>query len=76
MLEAEQTCLQATRLFALAIKACEDGDCDSAYELTKLASEAFDHEPAAGICSMGLPRWHIQSSRPTVFGGRGMSFNI
>jgi hypothetical protein len=47
MLEAEQTCLQATRLFALAIKACEDGNCDSAYELTKLASEAFDHEPPA-----------------------------
>jgi hypothetical protein len=47
MSDAEQTCLQATRLFALAIKACEDGSSANVNELTKLASEAFDHEPPA-----------------------------
>jgi hypothetical protein len=47
MSDAEQTCLRATRLFALAIKAREDGNSDYANELTKLASEAFDHEPPA-----------------------------
>ncbi len=45
MLDAAHTCLQATRLFALAIKACEDGNSDRANELTTLAFEAFDHEP-------------------------------
>ena len=44
MSDAEQTCLRATRLFALAIIAREDGNSDYANELTKLASEAFDHE--------------------------------
>jgi hypothetical protein len=47
MSNAEQTCLQAIPLFAVAIKACEDGNSDNANALTKLASEAFNHEPPA-----------------------------
>ena len=43
MSDAEQIRLRAARLFALALKAREDGKLDYAEELTKLASEAFDH---------------------------------
>ena len=42
MSEAEQMRVRATRLFALAIKAREDGKLDHADELTKLASESLD----------------------------------
>jgi hypothetical protein len=56
MSDAEQACLQAARLFALAIKACEDGNSDNANELTKLAPEAFDHEPPVR-CREDVARW-------------------
>jgi hypothetical protein len=43
MSDAEQIRVRAARLFALALKAREDEKLDYADELTKLASEAFDH---------------------------------
>jgi len=68
MLEAEQTCLQATRLFALAIKACEDGNCDSAYELTMLASEAFDHARRPDAPTLYATHALYRPSRPPRLG--------
>jgi hypothetical protein len=42
MSDVEQIRVRATRLFALAIKAREDGKLDNADVLTKLASESFE----------------------------------
>jgi hypothetical protein len=42
MSDAEQVRVRATRLFALALKARDDGKLGYADELTTLASEAFD----------------------------------
>jgi hypothetical protein len=42
MSDADQPRARATRLFALALKARDEGKTASADELTKLASEAFD----------------------------------
>lgn len=43
MSDTERTRLRASRLFALALRAREEGRLDYAEELTKLAAEAFDH---------------------------------
>ena len=42
MSDADQLRARATRLFALALKARDEGKTAYADELTKLASEAFD----------------------------------
>jgi hypothetical protein len=46
MSDAEQIRSRAARLFALALKAREDGKPQLADEITKLASEALDHAKA------------------------------
>lgn len=55
MSDAEQIRLRAARLFALALKAREDGKLDYAEELTKLASEAFDHATRLEATAPAMP---------------------
>jgi len=52
---AKQIREQAARLFALALKAREEGKTDYAEELTKLASEAFDQATEMERRSVAVP---------------------
>ena len=53
--DADQVRKRATRLFALALKARDDGKNDYADELTALAVEAFDHATEMGHRSGAMP---------------------
>jgi hypothetical protein len=55
MSDAEQIRVRAARLFALALKAREDEKLDYADELTKLASEAFDHATRLEAAAPPMP---------------------
>ena len=64
MSDAEQVRVRAARLFALALKAREDGKCDYADELTKLASEAFDHATRLEATAPPMPPVAAPSQQP------------
>jgi hypothetical protein len=64
MSDAEQIRVRAARLFALALKAREDGKLDYADELTKLASEAFDHATRLEATAPLLPPAQAPSQQP------------
>jgi len=65
MADAEQIRVRAARLFALALKAREDGKSDYADELTKLASEAFDHATRLEATAPPMPPVQAPSQQPT-----------
>jgi hypothetical protein len=65
MSDAEQIRLRAARLFALALKAREDGKLDYAEELTKLASEAFDHATRLEATAPPMPPAQAPPQQPT-----------
>ena len=52
MSDTDQLRARATRLFALALKARDEGKTAYADELTKLASEAFDQATEIAIVSI------------------------
>ena len=64
MSDAEQIRVRAARLFALALKAREDGKLDYADEITKLASEAFDHATRLRATAPPLPPAQAPSQQP------------
>lgn len=55
MSDADQLRARATRLFALALKARDEGKTAYADELTKLASEAFDQATEIERPSSAIP---------------------
>jgi hypothetical protein len=64
MSDAEQIRVRAARLFALALKAREDGKSDYAAELTELASEAFDHATQLEATAPPMPPAQTPSQQP------------
>jgi hypothetical protein len=64
MADAEQIRVRAARLFALALKAREDGKSDYADELTKLASEAFDQATRLEASAPQMPFAQAPSQQP------------
>jgi len=64
MSDAEQVGLRAARLFALALKAREDGKPDYADELAKLASEAFDHVARLKATAPPMPTARATRQQP------------
>lgn len=64
MSDAEQVRVRAARLLALALKAREDGKCNYADELTKLASEAFDHATRLEATAPPMPPVAAPSQQP------------
>jgi len=64
MSDAEQIRVRAARLFALALKAREDGKSDFADELTELASEAFDHATQLEATAPPMPPARAPSQQP------------
>ena len=64
MSDAGQIRVRAARLFALALKAREDGKSDYADELTGLASEAFDQATRLEASAAPMPPAQAPSQQP------------